>query len=356
MRILLIFICCLLSYKAFSQEKEWLFAFYNADSTLVGYKNQKNQVVIPANLNASFGLPDKFHNIISVIEDVDGQGIKQYFLTKNGIKVGSDSLHFFDNTPDCENEGFIRFHDRKTDKVGLLNADGKIQIPAEYSAMDIVKNGLITVLKGAQRKRDGEHSFWVGGKSSLIDTNNYVIIEDFPFTADLDFYNILVDDSIQDESYWEKFNGVDGKIYSFINFEKEFKQHLENQFSKEVRDELLNEMCFDTVTYWDEHTGWLKQNSLDFVADHLEKIKPIVISVLDGSADYFISTSHLNPFVFNGPAFQKFFNHCADPMYWKYPVMDLVVNHNVNGNRSQSHLEFLRTEEGYKLILMSLKI
>ncbi|MHC0443614.1 WG repeat-containing protein, partial [Flavobacterium sp. 3-210] len=84
---------------------------------------------------------------------------KSYYLTKQGKIVGRDSLYVFDNGPDCENEGFIRFTNHKTDKMGIFNSEGKIVIPAQYSALTKVRNGLIVVLKDAEKQQDGEHFF-----------------------------------------------------------------------------------------------------------------------------------------------------------------------------------------------------
>src|SRR5690606_42056116 len=62
---------------------------------------------------------------------------------KTGRKVGNDSLYYFDNVPDCESEGFIRFYDQANDLVGMLNSEGEIQIPAIYNGLGRVKNGMI---------------------------------------------------------------------------------------------------------------------------------------------------------------------------------------------------------------------
>src|SRR5690606_40553924 len=131
------------------------------------------------------------------------------------------------NVPDCESEGFIRFYDQANDLVGLLNAEGEIQIPATYNGLGRVKNGMIPALKGAQRKRDSpddEHSYFVGGKSMLIDTNNQVLIEDFPYNDNLNFYQVSINGSLPEDGTWDKFKGKNGNTYAFMDYVKEFEQ------------------------------------------------------------------------------------------------------------------------------------
>ena len=42
-------------------------------------------------------------------------------------------------------------------------------------------------------------------------------------------------------------------------------------------------------------------------------------------------------------------------MFWKYPVIDVVVNTQSKMGPYQSHYQFLRTLVGYKLISVTLK-
>lgn len=172
----------------FAQSNDIWTAFPNKDTTLTGFKDKNGVIKIEPKFNG-FTIARKFENIIAVTEEESGNW-KSYYLTKQGKIVGRDSLYVFDNGPDCENEGFIRFTDRKTDKMGIFNAEGKIVIPAEYSALTKVKNGIISVLKDAKKQQDGEHFFWAGGKEFLIDINNKILVEDFAYNDDLNFYSL----------------------------------------------------------------------------------------------------------------------------------------------------------------------
>src|SRR5690606_19287770 len=101
---------------------------YNADSTLVGFKDKSGKLMIQTKYIPSMTIADEFDKIISAVEENDDQW-KAYYITKQGRIVGRDSLYFFDNTPDCENEGFIRFKARDTEKIGIFNSNGDITVP-----------------------------------------------------------------------------------------------------------------------------------------------------------------------------------------------------------------------------------
>jgi hypothetical protein len=84
--IAIILISMLFAYPVNAQDIEKMHAFFNQDSTLVGYKNAKGEIVIPAKIDASFGIPDSFQNIISVLEPTKDDRILSYFFDKRGKK------------------------------------------------------------------------------------------------------------------------------------------------------------------------------------------------------------------------------------------------------------------------------
>lgn len=109
---------------SFAQKNDIWVSFYNQDSTKIGFKDKLGNVKIEPKFVEMYG-NQKFENIIATIEEV-GDVWKSYYLTKSGKKVGENMLFMFDNTPDCENEGFIRFTDEKLEKTGLFGKDGNI--------------------------------------------------------------------------------------------------------------------------------------------------------------------------------------------------------------------------------------
>ncbi|WP_409151716.1 hypothetical protein [Sphingobacterium sp. BS-2] len=355
MKLLLILCAFLLPNILFAQVSRNLKAFYNADSTLVGYHDRQGKVIIPASIKPISVIPRGFDNIISVIDWSDPEESEYYFLTKTGRKVGNDSLYYFDNVPDCESEGFIRFYDRANDLVGMLNSDGDIQIPAIYNGLGRVKNRMIPALKGAQRKRDSpdnEHSYFEGGKSMLIDTNNQVLIEDFPYNDNLNFYQVSINGSMPEDSSWVKFNGKDGNTYAFMDYVKEFENLFPKLFSKEITAEKLIANSYDSIAYWnDDLNQWVFEDSPKYMNRQVDKIKQLFESVIDGSKKYSTIKSSLNYFIFESESYQKFLDQCGDSLDAKYPVLSLTVY--VEFPTVGVTFEFLRTDEGYKLILVN---
>lgn len=355
MKLLLILCAFLLPNILFAQVRRNLKAFYNADSTLVDYQDRQGKVIVPLSLQAVSRIPSSFDNIISVTEVNDQEEFRSYFLTKTGRKVGNDSLYYFDNVPDCESEGFIRFYDQANDLVGLLNAEGEIQIPAIYNGLGRVKNGMIPALKGAQRKRDSpgdELSYFVGGKSMLIDTNNQVLIEDFPYNDNLNFYQVSINGSMPEDSSWVKFNGKDGNTYAFMDYVKEFENVFPKLFSKEITAEQLIANSYDSIAYWnDDQNQWIFEDSPKYMNRQVDKIKQLFESVIDGSKKYSTIKSSLNYFIFESESYEKFLDQCGDSLDAKYPVLSLTVY--VEFPTVGVTFEFLRTDEGYKLILVN---
>ena len=355
MKLLLILCAFLLPNILFSQVSRNLKAFYNADSTLVGYHDRQGKVIIPASIKPISVIPRAFDNIISVIDWSDPEESEYYFLTKTGRKVGNDSLYYFDNVPDCESEGFSRFYDRANDLVGMLNSEGDIQIPAIYNGLGRVKNGMIPALKGAQRKRDSpddEHSYFEGGKSMLIDTNNQVLIEDFPYNDNLNFYQVSINGSMPEDSSWVKFNGKDGNTYAFMDYVKEFENLFPKLFSKDITAEQLIANSYDSIAYWnDDLNQWVFEDSPKYMNRQVDKIKQLFESVIDGSKKYSTIKSSLNYFIFESESYQKFLDQCGDSLDAKYPVLSLTVYFEFP--TVGVTFEFLRTDEGYKLILVN---
>jgi len=208
----------LTTFNSSGQKADTWTAFWNKDTTLYGFKNKNGIVKIQPKFTG-LTIANKFDDIIAA-EEQTNTGQVNYYLTKTSRIVGKDSLHFFDNGTDCESEGFIRFHDRKTDQVGMFNRNGNIGIPAEYNELAPVRNGMIVAIKGAVKKTSGEHYYWKGGSDVLIDTNNQVLINDFKYYNELDFYSVIISTQPAEDTLRINFKGTNGLYYSFIVFEK----------------------------------------------------------------------------------------------------------------------------------------
>lgn len=325
----------------------------NADSSLVGFKDHKGNIRIPPKFE-TYSPAQRFEDIIAVHERVAGK-ITSYYLTKSGKIAGRNSMYIFDNTPDCESEGFIRFRDPKTDKAGLLNKQGNIVIPAIYNDLSRVENGLVIVLSGAVKKStaDGEHTMWEGGRYMLIDTTNRLLIENFAIPNPVSLHTLQLSDNPGTDPERKYYRGVNGRYYGFIDTDAEFKRWFRILLTDISKTPLRN-ATFHQVKYWQEAAGWLSASRDSFIDKNFELLRRLLLRLKSPDARYDTFNESLNPYLFDSEIFSAYFNNCNEARESQYPVKNVVVNHGTGGNLKQDHFTFLRTDSGYKLISVSL--
>ena len=347
------------SFTLYGQNNDVWTAFWNADTTLIGFKDKNNVVKIEPKFEGLV-IARKFDNIIAAMEEINGTW-SSYYLTKAGRIVGIDSLYIFDNGPDCECDGFIRFRDHKTDRAGVMNRNGDVVVPAEYNDLTRVMNGMIVGLKGAEKEywdKDEhagcEHFSWKGGKEVLIDTSNNVLSDNITYGWNLNFFTLKKTDIPSPDTIRESFLAKDGSFYSFVNFEKEFKQWLVNDLLVNLTSEkLINNSC-DTIV-WESTSGWAETDRQKFVTDNFFTLKNGLSEILDPKCDYFIMSDGLNPYVYENEEFETYYNNCGEGKDWINPVMNIVISHKDESDYSQNHYSFLRTDSGYKLISVTIR-
>lgn len=356
---LVIFLTTISSLGAFAQSSDTWTAFWNEDTTMIGYKDKNGVVKIEPKFTG-FSNAGRFDHIIAATEENDGKWTS-YYLTKSGKMVGIDSLHVFDNGADCENEGFIRFRDKKTDKVGLFDRNGKVVIPAEYNELTRVRNGMIFGLKDAHKKfwdkdkhSECNHFSWTGGQEVLIDTSNKVLVEKFPFNEGLNFFSLQKTEAAHPDSTRVSFLAVDGSYYSFIDFQREFEQWVMKELLPDLTVEKLIEASYDTITRETED-GWNKTAGKQLITENFTILKNGLMEILEPKTEYFISNSGLNPLMFDGPVFEHYFTNCGELKEWIYPTMSIIISHHNKTDFPQDHYEFLRTDKGYKLICLTIR-
>lgn len=358
--IALTYIFILIGCTIFAQQKNSWISFQDSDSELIGFKDLDGNIkIVPKYMG--FTTANRFDNIIAVMEENNGDYIS-YYLTKSGKIVGRDSLHIFDNGADCESEGFIRFRDKETDKVGMFNGDGKIVIPAEYDGLTGVSNGMLVALKGAKKeywdnhKDSGcNHFSWTGGKEYLIDTGNKIIIKNFKYEGNLNFFSLSIEPKVNKDSIRKTFPGVDGKYYNFIDYQKEFQNWIRSVLIDTLTIEKLLEISYNKITYWKEPNGWINESKEDFLLRNFNLLKIRLNELSKENVDFSIFIDGLNPFIYEGSEFDKYFNNCGEAYKSKYPVMNLVISIKTENELIQDHFDFLRTEEGYKLISVTIR-
>lgn len=357
-KIIILYTLLILNCAVFAQNKDTWISFWDKDSTHIGFKDKSGNIKIsPKFMGLTFA--NKFDDIMVVSEEIN-ETWKSYYLTKSGKITGRDSLYIYDNGPDCENEGFIRFKDYKTDKMGLFNGDGKIIIPAEYSDLTRVRNGMFIALKGAEKIKDpgGDgHFSWTGGKELLIDTNNKILIEDFGYNDELNFYSLQKSKEKNTDPIRDNFPGVDGQYYSFINFDKEFKSWLKNNILSDLSKENLLKHSYDKITYWKkkDDDGWITKPKASFIELNYKLIKAKLLELKSANCDYHIFSESLNKFIYEADEYDQYFDNCNQAKDWINPVKNIVISPQNKNDSGQDHFEFLRTENGYKLISVSLR-
>jgi len=300
-------------------------------------------------------IPYRAQNILAVIEDKDGKYLS-YYVLKNGKVVARDSVFFFDNAPDCESEGFIRFRDYANDKVGMLDSNGRVVIPAAYDFLSMVRNGMVVALRGATKvNADTEHPGWSGGQNLLIDTNDRILAENFDNDRGVNFYSVQKSPLQSADKTRRSFLATDGQYYSFIIYDVEFQQWITTNLRLQLSKEKLLKASVEQITSWDEGDGWISEPKEIFVKRNFEAIRSRLREVGSPKGKYHVSTDGLNPYTYDSPKYGMYFNSCREPKEWQYPVLDLVIDHQENGESVQDHFGFLRTDEGYKLIEVTLR-
>lgn len=357
MKILtLAFLLTLLGVSVSGQSNDTWVAFWNKDTTLIGYKDKNGVVKIEPKFQSGFTSASKFDNIIAVAEEVN-QHWKFYYLTKSGRIVGRDSLYIFDNGSDCESEGFIRFRDTKTDKVGMFNRNGDIVIPAEYNAMTRVRNGLIIALKGATKKfwEGGEHYSWIGGSEILMDTSNKILIDSFKNSGNINFFSLLVSAQPNPDTIRQNFKTTSGKYFSFVDFDKEFRVWLKTSLLDNFTKETIMNSSYKEITFWKQPIGWTSENKNSFIDRNYDLIKAKLLQLNLKDCDYNIFDEGLNPFIYESDEYKNYFNNCGESKDWVYPIKDIVISYDEEKGIVQDHFEFLRTDNGYKLISLTIR-
>lgn len=343
-----------------AQENEVWKAFWNSDTTLIGFKDSRGETVIPPKF-MGLTMANRLEHIMAAMETTS-DGVESYYLTKDMKVVARDSLYFWDNAPDCESEGFIRVYDKHHDLVGMLNRRGEVVIPAEYNMLSRVMNGMVVALKGARKHYDKherhtgcKHYRWKGGQTYLIDTSNNILVKDFSVEFELDFYSLSKNYAPSDNTEKTSFLGVDGQYYTFVNFTKAFEAWFSAELLENISVEKLVSLAHDSVTYWDDERGWFVEHARDFARRNSSFINAEWGKLQKDKVEYDIFLESLNPYIYTSEKYEQYFNNCGEGKDWQYPVISLVITYNRRGDFYQNSYQFLKTENGYRLVSASIR-
>ncbi|MGB4776385.1 MAG: WG repeat-containing protein [Daejeonella sp.] len=350
----------------FAQKNDSWIRFQDKKTELFGYKDLKGNIKIPASLNEGFGVPDTFNNIIGVTEDLGkDRPYEFYYLLKNGKKVGRDSVYISSDLYfDCENEDKIKFKDSKKDKVGFFNKSGKVIIPAIYNDVSPFYNGVSLVLINAEKEyliHDGggksEHWYWKGGKKMLINDKNEILIDSCKLSSTINWYSMEINRTGLDTAIYVSLKGENNKIYSFMDYKKEFNKWFFSEFITSIDQNKLINHYFEKITFWDEEDGWISEKSNKFVAEKGNILKQKFKEIEQKKFKYFIAEESLNQFIFEKKIYKRYYNSCGEFKKEQYPVFEIVVDHpDIHGKLDyQESFSFIRPGKGYHLFHLSLK-
>jgi hypothetical protein len=354
---LLITVFILIPASLFAQEKNTWVSFWNKDTTLIGFKDKHGVVKIEPKFTG-FTNAGKFEHIIAATEDVNGRW-ESYYLTKTGKIIGKDSLYTFDNTSDCENERLIRFRDPVTHKVGMFNGAGEMAIPAEYNDLSRARNGLIIARKDAVWYPDKSSEIlqfpWLGGKTILIDTGNKILLDSFTINLNLNLFSLQISEQPSEDTLRQNFRSTDGKYYSFIDFDKEFESWLQFSLLNHLTKADLLTICDSKIVCWKDSEGWVSVPKQQFINKNFEMIKAKLAALKFRGSKYNIFNEPLNPYIYESPEYEQYYNNCGEPQDGAYPVKNIVISYSVKRKLTQDFFEFLRTKYGYKLISVTIR-
>ncbi len=99
----------------------------------------------------------------------------------------------------------------------------------------------------------------------------------------------------------------------------------------------------------------MSRESSDFISNNYELLKERLSAAAGEDADYFISPEDFIICPENMTAeFEKYMDNCGNLKSTQYPVMNVVINHKTDNNSYQDNFSFLKTENGFRLLNVSI--
>lgn len=346
-----------------SQVSEPWIKFYDSTKGTAGYRDSKGKIRIPAEYLQTGA--DTFYNICSAWH----KNGEQFYLLKNGNKVAKDSVFSFDAMLYPESEGKIIFENWKTRTVGFLNEKGEVIIPAEYNYVSNFHNGFCMAYRNGSRKCWGEdedistceHWGWVNGETVVINDKNEVLIENFPMNDyNVNWYSCKINSKNVDTSMYVSFKGRNSRVYSFIDYNKEFKKWYSAEFIPAlISHNNLSRFLFKNISFHNRKgiermtkEEFSKQQPLLFSDSNFEE-RP------DKSISIYALPAH--DMLIESEDFRKFKDAAGNHNSYLHPLYTVAVTYYMieNGKIDKSifaryeEYKFLKTTRGYQLIALS---
>lgn len=283
------------SFFCFGQNNTNWYAFYNADSTKIGYKDATGTIQIAPKFG-TYVTPEVFKNVIPVIENTNEKW-ENYYLNKNGKIFGKGCVYMAGTSDFAEDseeyEGIIKF--RNKDGVGYFDSNGKIIIRPIYNDLTNFHNGIARGLRGAvwpkcnSATEDCEHIWWQGGKVFAINTKGEELFE-LPeiYSTEIDYKHPIIGAKVDPETY-DSYHGKDGKTYSFLNPEKDFNKWFETVFLPDFKKNktVLPKYFYDLISVDDndnpkEDTAWKNHTKNEYLDKNQKKMDKFFLDLVSG--------------------------------------------------------------------------
>jgi len=353
------------------------FAFEDEGSRLWGYRDKNGAVRIePRFLRGGIGfVAPKFDHIVSIIED-NGVRSERYHLTKGGKILNKASDYRDRYQKECENEGFIRFWNRKKELAGMLDRFGNVVIPAEYNLLSRAQDGLVASFKhytsedvgGEYRHINDDIAGEEKGRRVgmvILDTLNNVLLEaDMRDVHRLNLYSAVKTETPHpDTATRVSFPAKEGGYYSFICYEKEFRHWLRESLLVDLTPEKLAEAMLDSVNCFMRfvvHTQRLMPNwrseKRELTGKVFDIMKNDLTALLNPERKHSIRIDGkvLERYSMKSPEFEKYYDNCGNQMDWAYPVFEIDISPGNLTDHRNSYV-FLRTGDGYKLFGITIR-
>lgn len=316
------------------------------------------------------------HRIRTIMDDTE-EGVSTYYLIVkedgSDLKVESSQVFYYDvGTPDFESEGYIRFRDKDSKLVGLLNDNGEVAIPAIYISLSRVHNGMLYGLIDAEVKNVGNagdvHNVYIGGKTVLLNSSGEVIINDMlEPNVHLDMYSLQKTETLVKDSNYISLLGVDGQYYNFLHLENYFKQFIKDQFLPKTKTndwhEFLNTKIFVNVEIANENIGDYEIGGTnELLGKYKKKVEKVFKLARDNSkekSELMCVVDNWGGYVDDGQINQEDFNiYYNDSNDWRealFPMFELIVKENKEGKQRNNHFNFYRDKSG-KMVLHRITI
>ncbi|MXV17303.1 WG repeat-containing protein [Hufsiella ginkgonis] len=341
------------------QGEPWV-KYEDKHSGLYGYKDLSGEIT----LNPQFtGLTnaDTFRYIMAVHRPTRA-GYEAFYLLKSGRIIGRDSVYQSKAASfDCESEGKIIFVDPATAKIGFFDQDGRVAVPPVYNVATRFYNGVSVALRNARKKcwagedENCEHWNWVGGDTILIDDKNKVLISHMGRGWErLNFYSMKVSDRPADTALYNNYRGAGNKIYSFVNYDKEFTRWFYTTWLSLSDAGKAAGTMFEEVDYLVDETGSKRAKQGSPILNKLSSL--FAKRFRQAKKEQRTIEPYMQTRLYDRKAYRRFLDACGSYKSMEHPLYEVTISSaDRNDKMRQESVLFVRMGDGYQVLTISLE-